>query len=131
MRATGAARRFLVNPQTGERLEFDRFYPPNWAFEFHGAQHDGPTERSSQAEVEAQQLRDLIKAGICVYRGIHLVVIRAADLSLDGMIKRVGGSMPLRDLTGQEALIDLLEDASIAYRAASARRGRGKSPTGA
>lgn len=28
---------FLVSPLTGERLELDRFYPPNTAFEFHGA----------------------------------------------------------------------------------------------
>lgn len=115
---------FLVNPQTGERLEFDRFYPPSWAFEFHGAQHDGPTERFTQAQVEAQQLRDLIKAGICFYRGIQLVVIRAADLTLDGMIKRVEGALPLRDLAGHEALIELLEDASLRYRAESASKGR-------
>jgi hypothetical protein len=118
---------FLVNPQTGERLEFDRFYPPNLAFEFHGAQHDGSTERFSQEEVGAQRLRDLIKAGICYYRSIHLVVIRASDLSVDGILERIAGRMPLRELAGHEALIDLLENASMAYRAASERKTRGKS----
>lgn len=122
---------FLVNPQTGEFLEFDRFYSPSWAFEFHGAQHDGPTERFSQTEVDAQRVRDLLKAGICFYRGVHLVVIRAADLSLEGIRERIPGGLPLRDLAGHEALIDLLEESSLAYRATSAsRRWTKRAPSG-
>lgn len=35
---------FLVNPLSGEELQYDRFYPPRVAFEFNnGPQHDGPT----------------------------------------------------------------------------------------
>ncbi len=100
---------FLVNPQSRERLELDRFYPPNVAFEFNGAQHYHATPRFSQEEVDNQHLRDLIKAGICLYRGIHLIIIRSEDLSLEGMTKKIGQSMPLRDLAGHEPLIDLLE----------------------
>lgn len=111
---------FLVNPQTGERLELDRFYPAaNVAFEFHGAQHDRATERFTQAEFEAQHFRDLIKAGLCLYRGIHLVIIRAADLTVQGMLNKIGQTMPLRILTGHEPLIDLLEEESFTYRAAA------------
>jgi hypothetical protein len=110
---------FLINPITDERLELDRFYPPDLAFEYHGAQHEHATEFASQAEVEAQRLRDLIKVGLCVYSGIRIVIIRAADLSLEGMIRGIGSSRPLRDLTGHQALIDLLEDATICYQAAA------------
>jgi hypothetical protein len=110
---------FLVNPQTNERLELDRFYPPNVAFEFHGAQHDRATARFSQEEADAQHLRDLIKAGICLYQGIHLVIIRAEDLSVQRMTKKIGRSMPVRSLAGREPLIDLLEAASLTYRAAA------------
>jgi hypothetical protein len=110
---------FLINPLTGERLELDRFYPPQVAFEFHGTQHDRPTERYTQAQVDAQRLRDLIKAGLCLYAGIQLVIVRAEDLSLQGMIKKIGRHLPLRDLTGHEALIDLLEEKRLVYRAAT------------
>ncbi|HEY3365256.1 MAG TPA: hypothetical protein VGK74_09405 [Symbiobacteriaceae bacterium] len=110
---------FLVSPQTGERLELDRFYPPNVAFEFNGAQHYRRTARHSQEEADAQHLRDLIKAGICLYRGIHLVIIRTDDLSLQGMTSKIGQSMPLRNLAGHEPLIVLLEDASLTYRASA------------
>ncbi len=106
---------FLINPLTGERLELDRYYLPDLAFEFHGEHHFRATERISQKESEAQRLRDLIKAGLCVYEGIHLVVVRAKDLSLQGMLKKVGKLRPIRDLTGHEPLIDVLEDASIRY----------------
>jgi len=111
---------FLVSPLTGERLELDRFYPQGVAFEYNGLQHYRATGRFSQAEADAQNLRDLIKAGLCLYRGIQLVIVHAADLSLQGMLARIGRSMPLRDLAGHEPLIDLLEEASIAYRAAAA-----------
>ncbi len=114
---------FLINPLTGERLELDRFYPPNVAFEYHGAQHFGATDRFTQAEADAQHVRDLIKAGICLYRGIHLVIITAEDLTLEGMIRKIGQSMPLRSLAGREPLIDLLEEASLIYRAGTRRRG--------
>jgi len=110
---------FLVNPQTGERLELDRFYPEGVAFEFNGTQHYRETGRFSQAEADAQHLRDLIKAGICLYRGIHLVIIRTEGLALQGMIRRIDQSLPLRNLAGHEPLIDLLEDASLTYRASA------------
>lgn len=116
---------FLINPITNERLELDRFYPPaEVAFEFHGAQHDRATGKYSQAQVEAQRLRDLIKAGICVYQGIRLVIVRAKDLSVHRMIKKIGQGMPLKDLTGQEPLIDLLEEASTVYCAAADAAGK-------
>lgn len=112
---------FLVNPLTGERLELDRFYPPDLAFEYHGTQHDRSTERFSEAEVRAQQLRDVIKAGLCLYRDVRLVIIREADLSLQTMTRKIGPGMKLRDLAGHEALIEMLEVSSMSYQASHAK----------
>jgi hypothetical protein len=107
---------FLVNPRSGERLQFDRYYPPNVAFEFNGAQHYRKTKRFSQADVIAQQERDLIKHGICAIREITLVIVHPEDLTLSKMRQKVEGLLPLRDLTGYELLIDYLESESERYR---------------
>lgn len=115
---------FLVNPLTKARLELDRFYPPGLAFEYNGNQHYRATGRFSQADVEAQRLRDLIKAGLCLYQGIQLVIIDAEDLSLEGVRNKIPACIPLRSLAGKEHLIDHLETASLSYRLAE-KAGRG------
>jgi hypothetical protein len=110
---------WLVNPQTGERLELDRFYPPGFAVEFNGAQHYRETGRFTQEEAEEQHFRDVVKAGVCLYEGIHLVIIHPEDLSLQGIARKIGRAMPLRNLAGHEPLIELLEEASLKYCAAT------------
>jgi hypothetical protein len=95
------------------------------AFEFNGDQHYRASGRFTQQEVDDQHLCDLIKAGLCLYeKEIHLVIVHAEDLSLQGMIRKIGQCMPLRDLAGLERLIDLLEGDSIKYLASvqAARR---------
>lgn len=62
------------------------------------ARRGGETERYTQAESDEQPLWDLIKAGICLYRGTHLVIIHTEDLSLERTRKKVGQILPLRDL---------------------------------
>lgn len=113
---------YMINPVTDERLEFDRFYPPKVAFEFQGAQHDGPTERFSSRKSIQQQGRDQIKEGICKILGITLVKVYARDLSIQGMLAKVEGLLPLRDLTDCQALIAYLDDSSHRYRE-KARKG--------
>lgn len=109
---------FLINPLTGERLELDRFYPDaKVGFEFHGLQHDRATDLYTQEQVDEQRLRDLIKGGLCLEHGIHLIVCRAADLTLEGILAKIGRSLPLRTLAGKQPLIDLLEERSLKYRA--------------
>ncbi|HYF94765.1 MAG TPA: hypothetical protein VD969_21335 [Symbiobacteriaceae bacterium] len=107
---------FLVNPQTGGQLELDRFYPPDVAFEFNGPQHYHETERFTKQEAEEQEFRDIIKLGICLRRGVTVVIVHREDLSLEGMRKKVGNLLPLRDLTGQERVIKLLEDRAYWHR---------------
>lgn len=48
------------------------------------------------------------------------MIIHAEDRSLQGMAKKIGQSMPLQNLTGHEPLVDLLEEANLAYRASAA-----------
>lgn len=113
-----AAPGFLVNPRTDERLQLDRFYPPSVAFEFNGPQHCRATARFSEAEVVAQRERDYIKMGICVSRGITLIIILPEDLTLKGVTQKIGNLLPLRDLTGSDygLLIGHLESESDDYR---------------
>jgi hypothetical protein len=116
-----AAPGFLVNPRTGERLQFDRFYPPALAWEFNGAQHYRATEKFSAEAVARQQERDYIKIGICVRRKITLVVVEPDDLTLAGMREKIGNLLPVRDTAGSELLADFLEAESRTYRRKVAR----------
>lgn len=122
--ATGdnAAPGFLVNPLTDERMELDRFYPPAVAFEFNGPQHYGATGRFSAEDAARQRGRDYMKLGICVEKGITLLIIHPEDLTLESMRQRIGPLLPMRDLAGQEPLMEFLKSISRRYRAA-ARRG--------
>ena len=108
---------FLVNPDTGEQLEFDRYYPKDdVAFEFNGAQHYVATERYDEEAVRKQRLRDAAKRDICAREGIDLVVVRPQDLSLTTMLQKIGKLLPLRNLLGAKPLIDYLESECAAYR---------------
>lgn len=101
---------FLINPTTGERLEFDRYYPlDRVAFEFNGPQHYRATGRFTKEEVAAQRRRDAIKHRICKEEGITLVVVHAEDLSIETMISKVRGLLPLRNLRGYERTLNYIE----------------------
>lgn len=109
---------FLVNPDTQELMELDRYYGTlKVAFEFHGDQHDRASGRYTQKQVDDQHRRDLFKAGLCTYGDIHLIIVRAEDLSLQQMIRKIDRFVPLRKVAGHEQLIDVLEDASMCYLA--------------
>ncbi len=125
-----AAPGFLVNPLTGERMQLDRFYPPDVAFEFNGPQHYGATDQFSEEDAARQRARDLMKLGICVSRGIRLVVVHPQDLTLAAMGRKIGSLLPRRDLTGRAHLIAFLESVSRRYRLAVRRRAPAGSPAG-
>jgi hypothetical protein len=101
---------FLVNPQTKQRLELDRYYLDIAGFEYNGEQHQRTTKRfPSEIALSNRQFRDLVKEALCQRRGISLVVITRRDLTLRRMQEKVGNLLPLRDLHGHEALIKYLE----------------------
>lgn len=112
---------FLKNPETGELMEFDRFYPPAVAFEFQGDQHFGATERVSAQKAARQQARDLMKRGICQQHGITLIALTGDDLRLDRLRERIGGLLPLRDLTRHGPLLKYLEARGHRYQQEAAR----------
>jgi len=108
---------FLINPYTGEEMQFDRLYPPDVAFEFNGPQHYGPTALyPSEEQARRQMGRDLIKRGICTNRGIQLVTVHAEDLSLEGMLRLIPNCLPRRNLDGMDLVIEHLESLSQKYR---------------
>ena len=76
----GARPEFLVNPASGERMEFDRYYPLHRvAFEFNGKQHYVATGPYTKQQVTAQRKR-YRWLQICKEKGIRLVVVHANDL---------------------------------------------------
>lgn len=107
---------WLINPRTGEELQLDRFYPPQVAFEFNGAQHYRKTRRFSREHSVAQRERDCIKLGLCAERRVSLVVVHPEDLSADRMRRKVGSLLPPRDLAGYGALLAYLDDEGDRYR---------------
>jgi hypothetical protein len=107
---------FLVNPETQELLELDRYYESlKVAFEFNGDQHERAGGRFTQKQVNQQRRRDLIKAGLCTYAGVHLIIVRAEDLDLNRLIGKIHRFAPLRKLEGHEFLIEVLDDYSCRY----------------
>lgn len=109
---------YLVNLQTGELMEFDRLYHAGVAFEFNGPHHDGATETVSAAQSHQQQIRDCLKHGVAAQRGMRLITIRAADLSLEVMQAKVAGTgLPLRDPSDHDLLTTAIEQQAGDYRA--------------
>lgn len=79
--------KWLINPQSGRRLELDRYYPNrNLAFEYNGPQHYrvAPFFYGAEAEqkLKEQQQRDNIKRRLCSKQNIALVVF-TCDQSLE------------------------------------------------
>jgi len=69
---------FLVNPETGRRLELDCFNADlSLAVEYSGVQHyNFPNAfHKSIEQFQAQQRRDCYTADICRVRGIHLITV--------------------------------------------------------
>lgn len=113
---------FLVNPASGERMELDRYYPVHRvAFEFNGRQHYKAAGPFVKWEVEAQRKRDQLKRLICKAKNIELVVVHAEDLSVFGMLKKVGDLLPRRALRGLKRTIAYLNHCGLRYRQAAAR----------
>lgn len=88
---------FLINPLSSEPMEYDRYYPDGWAFEFNGPQHYGPTDKfPGQQDYRDTAARDLMKQALSLKHGITLVVLTYKDLSIDGMRKAIPPGIPIR-----------------------------------
>lgn len=116
----GARPEFLVNPATGERLELDRYYPlEHVAFEYNGSQHYVASDRFTKQEVAVQRKRDAIKRQICKRERISLVVVHAEDLTLKGMLKKIGDLLPKRLPRGLKRTIRYLNRCALGYQRAA------------
>lgn len=89
------------------------------AFEFNGRQHYVAGGPFTKREVEAQQRRDRLKRRICDEKQVELVVVHAGDLSLAGMLRKVGDLLPRRALRGFRETIRFLNDCGSRYQRAA------------
>jgi len=109
----------LDNPLTGGRMHWDAYVPEyKVAIEFHGPQHDRPTERYSDPEAyRSQRVRDLLKLGLATELGVRVVVLRVEDLSFERLWAKLDGLVPLKkDLDDQWHLKEYLERVAARYR---------------
>jgi len=108
---------FLVNPETNELLQADRYYVDyNVIVEFNGPQHYEATEHFSEEEVRAQMARDRTKQEICARQGVPLVAVRSEDLTFHRLRQLFGKFMPLLDRSADEPIFSYLETVSQQYR---------------
>ncbi|NPV70697.1 MAG: helix-turn-helix domain-containing protein [Firmicutes bacterium] len=108
---------FLLNPVSGEPLEFDRYYLLGVAFEFNGPQHYGPTVvYPDERAFREVRTRDLLKRGLSQEKGIVLVTITAQDLSLEEMRRKIPDRLPRGFVDTGSPYVRTLERASAEYR---------------
>lgn len=113
----GARPEFLINPASGERMELDRYYPMHRvAFEFNGRQHYVATGPFTKQDVAAQKKRDRLKQRICKERDVNLVIVHAEDLSLTGILRKVGSLLPRKALRGFKKTIRYLNFCGLRYQ---------------
>lgn len=132
----GARPGYAVSPLTGERFEFDRLYEldkPNAqgyvavAFEYNGPQHYGATAKyPSDEEARKRRGRDLMKLGLAVEAGVKVIIIHRQDLSLEGMLAKIGPWIPIRQGYRKNPVTDYLELESRAYRNNMSRKRQSK-----
>lgn len=114
---------FLQSPETGEPLEYDRYYPSyRVAFEFQGPQHYAPTRvYPNLDQFREMRKRDVMKRGLSSEHGVTLVTIMPDDLSLDGMLKKIPPVLPKAVIDPAGPYARELERVSAEYRAGLAR----------
>lgn len=107
---------FLLNPETGERLELDRYIKGILGAEFNGIQHYNETRRFNSKQVGNIQAHDLMKLGMCQKVGIPLISVATADLSVEGMRRLLPPGIPLRCVDVEEPYARGLDKVCAGYR---------------
>ncbi|NPV53728.1 MAG: hypothetical protein HPY71_09425 [Firmicutes bacterium] len=102
---------FLRNPDTGQPLEYDRYYLAGVAFEFNGDQHYGPTEMYPDKQAfKERRKRDLIKLGLSMEKNIKVIVVTRDDLTLKKMISKIPPELPVDPVDPESEIAKLLEE---------------------
>jgi len=93
-----ARAKFLTNPDGGQALEYDRYYPDfEVAFEFNGQQHYIALPAFGDEELQHKtRARDAVKAGLSTWAGVELVVITAEQLRPVVFRSLLPARLPLR-----------------------------------
>jgi hypothetical protein len=87
--------KFLENPQTKKRMEYDRYDPKNaYAGEYNGSQHYRESEKYTEEDVGQQQAHDLMKRSLSVQNGVTLMVFTWEDLRPGALEARLEVAVP-------------------------------------
>lgn len=115
---------FLINPMTGQRMEYDVWFPrERVAFEFNGTAHDRPMEDDLDGtRWQWQRTLELTKRSLSDDMGVRLVIIRTQDLSYGRMRELVGSVLPTRDVPPDHPAAVLLTRLSAEYMARQRQR---------
>ena len=115
---------FVRNPLTGRPLEYDRVYPKHRvATEFQGPQHYRLTRMyPNEDELADTRFRDLVKLGLSHEKGIEVIILEPKDLSLKGMLAKIGNLLPLRPYNPEGPLVTTLERLGRRYNGIMARQ---------
>jgi hypothetical protein len=113
---------FLINPLTGELLEYDRYYYLlGAAFEFNGSQHYELTERySSVKQLKEIRNRDLVKKGRSLEANVTLVTVTGNQLHPDVLESLIPPILPRRPLDKNGPYFAALTRLCIGYAAKAA-----------
>lgn len=115
----------LYNTETGGQMHLDLYLSEyRTAVEFHGPQHDRTTDLyPSGAVLEAQQKRDQMKERWCREHGIHLVPVRAGDLTFERLAELLAPRVTVNlDKSGRWHIFDWLEQMAERYRRKAASK---------
>lgn len=109
---------WLVSGMGSGRLELDRWYKSaRVAVEFNGTQHYQFEKalQNHEEEFHEQQLRDNLKAGLCVRQGIRYVEVSSRELDFDVIIEKFEGLLPLRPIQPDRPLIQVVANMCRSY----------------
>lgn len=87
------------------------------AVEFQGTQHYEfePQLHASRREFVEQQIRDNVKAGLCLRHGLHYIEIPAYELGFEYVVGRVAHVLPLRPFPEESRVVRTLRDMCASY----------------
>ena len=107
----GARPSFLINANTGQNMELDIYAPEhNWAIEYNGDQHFGPTSQyPGDRQFVDRYRRDIQKARLCKQNNIRLTTLTRDDLSLEKMLETMPSDIPRRAVDPKGPYILMLE----------------------
>jgi len=117
--------KYLENPLTEQRMEYDCLINDVLAIEFNGEQHERLTEKYKDPEaLKNQKARDLMKQALSSQNGITLITVTAKDLSVQGIRKALPPGTPIHCVDIQGPYAKELERLCSSYRRYGERHAR-------